>query len=353
MHASRRAFLFLRAATARFASFAGRPRFLAPLATAAPIDRGYVWGVAQSTDFVLAASIDGFLRVWSKQDGALVLEMKTPNDKPAITVAVQGMLAAVGTIGGSLFIIDLTTASVLHALEGHTSNAGSLIFSGNELVSGSYDTTIRFWDKISGRETLRIAAGASVMDLAAYENLLVAGLSDHTVRVFDRANGDPRDVLTEAEGEVNAVAIDAQRMVSGSRDKLVRIYAMPSFELVRVLGKHLSVVTSVALEGHRIVSGSRDKTVILWDARSGRALDVLEGHKDWVKSVSLFGLEVVSGSDDSTVRVWNAETGALIRELNGTEAVPSGSPAEVYLESPIEEVLGSSAEVETDLETAR
>ncbi|GBG34337.1 WD repeat-containing protein pop2 [Hondaea fermentalgiana] len=185
---------------------------------------------------------------------------------------------------------------------------------------------------MSGRETLRIDAGAVVWSVAAHENLLVAGLLNNTVRVFDRASGGPRHVLTEATGEVRAVAIDAQRMVSGSRDNKVRVYAVPSFQLVRVLEGHTLWVYSVALEGDRIVSGSADETVRLWDARSGDALHVLRGHSNTVFSVSLLGSEIVSGSDDKSVRIWDAETGASTRELDGWEAM-----------RPIEDVLGGPA----------
>ncbi|GBG16063.1 F-box/WD repeat-containing protein 7, partial [Hondaea fermentalgiana] len=240
--------------------------------------------------------------------------MNTPDNEVAITVAVQGNLTAVGTFGGGLFLVDLATA-YLHALQGHTNAVWSVIFDGDEIISGSEDQTVRVWDKISGRETLRIDVGAIIWSVAAHENLLVAGLGNSTVRVFDRASGGLRHVLTEATGEVTAVAIDAQRMVSGSADYKVRVYAVPSFQLVRVLG-HTDWVYSVALEGDRIVSGSRDNTVRVWDARSGDALHVLQGHSDFVNSVSLLGSEIVSGSDDGSVRIWDAETGASTRVLD-------------------------------------
>ncbi|GBG32387.1 F-box/WD repeat-containing protein 7 [Hondaea fermentalgiana] len=294
--------------------------------------RGNVYGVAQSADLVLAASWDGFLRAWSKKDGALVLEMKTPNDKPATRVAVQGKLAAVGTDYGGLFLVDLATASVVHALEGHTDHVESVIFDGNEIISGSDDDTIRVWDKASGQTRLRIDAGATVFGLAAHGDLLVAGLKDNTVRVFDRVSGDPRRVLREATGYARAVAIDAQRMVSGSRDKKVRVYAAPSLELVRVLEGHTRSVYSVALEGDRIVSGSWDNTVRVWDACSGDALHVLQGHADWVSSVALMGAEIVSGAGDKSVRVWDAKTGASTRVLDGSEA-----------KRPMAEALGAAA----------
>ncbi|GBG26668.1 WD repeat-containing protein pop2 [Hondaea fermentalgiana] len=199
---------------------------------------GYVWSVAQTADLVLAASGDDrCLRAWSKKDGALVLEMKTPDNREANAVAVQGKLAALGTVEGGLFLIDLATASVLHALQGHTGFVNSVIFDGDEIISGggSGDQTVRVWDKISGRETMRIDAEAEVNSVAAHENLLVAGLGDNTVRVFDRASGGPRHVLKEAAGKVYAVATDTQRMVSGSWDYKVRVYVMPSFHLVRFM----------------------------------------------------------------------------------------------------------------------
>ncbi|GBG32824.1 F-box/WD repeat-containing protein 7 [Hondaea fermentalgiana] len=299
-----------------------------------------VYGVAQTADLVLAASgnhltrNDGFLRAWSKKDGALVFEMKTPNNQEANTVAVQGKLAAVGTDAGGLLLIDLATATVLQTLQGHTGHVLSVIFDGNEIISGggAADKTIRVWDKISGLETLRIDVGARVGCLAVHEDLLVAGLGDYTVRVFDPASDDPRHVLTEATDWVRAVAIDAQRMVSGSDDNKVRVYGVPSFQLVRVLEGHTDWVYSVALEGDRILSGSNDHTVRVWDARNGDALHVLHGHSDTVYSVSFLGSEIVSGSGDNSVRIWDAETGASTRVLDGTEAV-----------RPIEEVLGATA----------
>ncbi|GBG32823.1 F-box/WD repeat-containing protein 7 [Hondaea fermentalgiana] len=305
-------------------------------------------GVAQTADVVLAASEDGYLRAWSKKDGALVLEMKTPDNSAAVSLAVQGNLAVVGTscyrkgfskteVPGGLFLIDLATASVLHALEGHTKSVLSVIFDGIEIISGSDDETILVWDKVSGQETVRIDAGATVWSVAAHENLLVTGLGNCTVRIFDRASGDPRHVLGEARGAVFAVAIDAQRMVSGSKDQKVRVYAVPSFKLLHVLRGHTNWVYSVALEGERIVSG----TVRVWDARDGMELRVLRGHGDTVRSLSLLGLEIVSGSHDRSVRIWDAETGASTRTFLGTEAV-----------RPIEEVLGATEAATEGLKAA-
>ncbi|GBG30858.1 WD repeat-containing protein pop2 [Hondaea fermentalgiana] len=282
--------------------------------------QGYVLGVAQTADLVLAVSDqDASLRAWSKE-GALVLEMQMPNKKPAYSVAAQGMLAAVGTRGGGLFLIDLSSATVLHALEGHTNNVWSVILDGDEVLSASYDKTIRVWDTVSGACTQTIHAEAAVRGLAANEDWIVAGLSDATVRVFDRASGDQRHKLREATGWVMSVALDNMYMVSGANDGKVRVYAVPSFTLVHVLEGHTATVSSVAIEGDSIVSGSDDKTVRLWNAHTGAQLRVLQGLSHYARSVSLLGSEIVSGSYGKSVRIWNANTGALKFALDGTEA---------------------------------
>ncbi|GBG30180.1 F-box/WD repeat-containing protein 7 [Hondaea fermentalgiana] len=313
--------------------------------------QGAVYDVAQTADLVLAASYsDKSLRAWSKKDGALVLEMKTPNNQEANTVAVQGMLAVVGTQRGGVFLVDLSTATVLYSFEGHTGDVTSVVMDGSKIMSGSSDMTIRIWDKISGENTLTIDVGTMVHELAIHENVLAAGLQDQTVRVFDQTCGDQLDVLTEANGEVFAVEINAQCLVSGSVDNNVRIYAVPSFEhvdliffeLVRVLRDHTWWVLSVALDGNFIVSGAMDDTIRVWNAPSGNILNwrpeqlhVLQGHSAQVYSVSLLGSEIVSGSADESVRIWDANTGLLKLELDGMEVT-----------RPIAENLASWTEVD-------
>ncbi|GBG27419.1 Rab family GTPase [Hondaea fermentalgiana] len=129
--------------------------------------QGFVRGVAQSADLVLAVSWDGYLRAWSKKDGALVLEMKTPNHNGAYAVAVQGNLAAVGTQEGGLFLIDLATASgaagktsVVRSLLGMAPVAEHLSTVGVELTRTDAESWGKSKDFDSGfeRQVCRVAA---------------------------------------------------------------------------------------------------------------------------------------------------------------------------------------------------
>ncbi|GBG33839.1 Vegetative incompatibility protein HET-E-1 [Hondaea fermentalgiana] len=277
-----------------------------------------VWSVAQSADLILAATRnDASVRAWSKDGRALVVDLKMP--QKTSSVALQGTLAAIGTQRGGLFLVDLLTSAILHSLQGHTEKVRTLVLRGTEVFSGSLDATIRAWNIVTGTCSKTISAGARVAGLAVQNDTIVAGLDDHTVRVFDRASGEQRHVLTEAKAAVTSVALDAKRLVSGAADNYARVYAVPSYELVHVLKGHTHVVASVSLQDDRIMSGSHDKSIRVWDAQNGDLVHVLQGDAGSVLTVNLLGSEITSGSEDSCVQIWEATTGALKCTLRGGE----------------------------------
>ena len=49
---------------------------------------------------------------------------------------------------------DANSGECLHILEGHTSVVSSVSFSGNRIVSGFFDRTVRVWDAMSGQQIL-------------------------------------------------------------------------------------------------------------------------------------------------------------------------------------------------------
>ncbi|GBG26114.1 WD repeat-containing protein wdr-5.1 [Hondaea fermentalgiana] len=288
---------------------------------------GDVLSVAQSPELIVAGS-DKSLRAWSRDGDRLVLAMLTPDKAQAWAVAVYGDLAVVGTGKGGLFIVDVCSSTVLHSLHGHANAVRSIVFEGEVILSGSEDGTIRLWRADNGQSLMTITVDSWVLGLAAQGDFIAAGLEDTSVHIFDRATGERKHILSDANDYVRSVAIDTTRLVSGSDDRIVRVYVVPSFELVHSLRGHSTWVLSVALQGERIVSGSADKTIRVWDARTGTQLSIMQAHSNWVKSVSLLDQEIVSGSLDRTVRVWDLETGTCKITLNGTE--PSGAAADVF-----------------------
>ncbi|KAH8662952.1 WD40-repeat-containing domain protein [Tricladium varicosporioides] len=250
------------------------------------------------------------------------------NEVSSVAFSPDGKQVVSGSYDGTVRLWDVVTGKqVLPALEGHTSLVTSVAFSpdGKQVVSGSYDNTVRLWDAATGKQVLPALEGhTSEVSSVAFSpdgKQVVSGSWDKTVRLWDVATG--KQVLPALEGhtsQVSSVAFspDGKQVVSGSWDKTVRLWdVVTGKQVLLALEGHTSLVTSVAFspDGKQVVSGSYDETVRLWDVATGKqVLPALEGHTNEVSSVAFSpdGKQVVSGSYDKTVRLWDVATGKQV-----------------------------------------
>ncbi|XP_054731615.1 F-box/WD repeat-containing protein 7 [Anastrepha obliqua] len=211
-------------------------------------------------------------------------------------------------------------------LKGHDDHVITCLqFSGNRIVSGSDDNTLKVWSAVSGR-CLRTLVGhtGGVWSSQMSGKIIISGSTDRTLKVWDMDTGQCLHTLLGHTSTVRCMHLHGNKVVSGSRDATLRVWDIEQGSCLHVLVGHLAAVRCVQYDGKLIVSGAYDYMVKIWHPERQECLHTLSGHTNRVYSLQFDGTHVVSGSLDTSIRVWDVETGNCKHTLMGHQSLTSG-----------------------------
>ncbi|XP_067948021.1 F-box/WD repeat-containing protein 7-like isoform X2 [Watersipora subatra] len=224
-----------------------------------------------------------------------------------------------GSDDNTLKVWDVETAQCLRTLVGHTGGVWSSQMRDNIVISGSTDRTLRVWDTETG-ECMHTLHGhtSTVRCMHLHKNIVVSGSRDATLRMWDISNGECVHVLIGHVAAVRCVQYDGKKVVSGAYDYTVRVWDPITQACIHILQGHTNRVYSLQFDGKHIVSGSLDTSIRVWDVDSGTCLHTLTGHQSLTSGMEIQDGLLVSGNADSTVKVWDINTGTCLQTLTGT-----------------------------------
>ncbi|ETO22761.1 mycorrhiza-induced NACHT/WD40-repeat domain protein, NWD [Reticulomyxa filosa] len=231
-------------------------------------------------------------------------------------------------------IWNIKSGKEIRILEGHFDDVNNVKFStkenskdiqimlqvlnfspcGRNIVSGSWDGTIRFWDVNSGQEIKILEGHSSVINDVHFSpdgQTVVSSSKDQTVVIWDVKSGKKIIELENHSHNVTRAQFssDALSVVSCSRDKTILIWNVKSGTVEQQLDGHNSAVNDVKFspDGQTIVSCSESKTIRLWDVKFGMEIQKLQWHSNYVTGVdfSSDGNAIASCSIDKTIRLWD------------------------------------------------
>jgi division protein 1 len=137
----------------------------------------------------------------------------------------------------------------LFTLEAHVDEITALHFTGDTLISGSADKTLRQWDLVKGRcvQTL------DVMWAAAQASATI-GSNEGAWRQTNR--------LPDASADfVGAVQVFDAALACGTADGMVRLWDLRSGQVHRSLVGHTGPVTCLQFDDVHLVTGSLDRSI--------------------------------------------------------------------------------------------
>jgi hypothetical protein len=143
---------------------------------------------------------------------------------------------------------------------------------GRSVVTTSFDSTVRVWDRATGRQLATFDLGASSWFPAQFSpdgNLILVTTLDGKVRVLPwRAGGKPAVVSSGQSVNRAAFGPDGDRVLTGHNDGTARVWALGTAKPLAVLppsskeNRIDSVASSPA--GNLVATGSDDGTARLW-----------------------------------------------------------------------------------------
>jgi hypothetical protein len=119
---------------------------------------------------------------------------------------------------------------------------------------------------------------------------VLTGSWDYSVRLWDLPTQRELKLFDEHVASVNGVAFvpGTSFALSGSWDATLKLWDLGSGKLVRSFEGHKANVAAVAVsrDGKRAASASWDRSIAIWDIATGRLLRSLNGHTANVMSVA-------------------------------------------------------------------
>lgn len=285
-------------------------------------------------------------------------------------------LIAIGLRSHDIIVLDEVTGTCTFVLSGHYGPVGSLAFSsgGTFLVSGSADSTIKYWDVQTGGvvktfygQTGWVRAVAISPDLTT----IVSGSDDGTVCLRDVQTGECRCVMNEYYGSVSSVSFsptNTRSFLFASEDHTVRELDLDGCQIGHTFeGDHVAFspdgsrfvswrggVVTVRASGSgtvvselqvsrsdlqhcclspdgKLVAGAFFHTINVWDITSPDPclIETFVGHTGYITSLVFSSSFLISSSVDKSIKFWRISA-------SSTDLVPTGLEHTPPTSTPIE-----------------
>src|SRR5262245_8371166 len=197
---------------------------------------------------------------------------------------------------------------------------------GQSFASCGADNTVKIWDVPLNKPLRDLAMTDSVTATAtsADGKSIAAGARDGSIKVWNAADAKESFRMTGHVGAVTglAYAANAPLLASCGVDGTLRFWNPATGQVVAMVGAHATPVHALALSANAAYTAASDGSVKIWQLPPVTSKP-LAGHQDTVRvlAMSADGATVVTGSADKNVRVFNTESGQVQKTLTSPNAV--------------------------------
>ena len=200
---------------------------------------------------------------------------------------------------------------------------------GKRIASSS---PIRIWDTETGGLVQEISipnsfTGIRYVSFGRDDSTIIAH-DIRTIYVLDSQKGTELLRIKIPDLLFSSVGVSPVEdiIASSSSDNIIRIWDSKSGKMIRSIGKTGNVLSiDFSSDGKELVTASDDTTIRIWDIKTGEEIRRIEGNFIKCNSVSFShnGQKIVSSHEDNTIRIWDVSTGREIRNLKDSSLLVS------------------------------
>ncbi|MCJ1387929.1 hypothetical protein MMC18_000772 [Xylographa bjoerkii] len=221
----------------------------------------------------------------------------------------------IGLSDGKIHVFD-TNGGHVHSLLEPTGSVWALAAFQNTLLNGGKDGSVRVWDMISGTQ-LRTLQGHSSLIRSLYwaqypdhqaKHYAASGSSDGQIRIWDVNSGHCIHVLLGHEATVYRLETHGDILVSTSRDCTARIWCLGTGKCLFTLRGHSSSVMSLVVERQRVITSGLDGEVRLWSLADGSLIALLARHTSPINNLSMHASTIIASTANGWLFAWSLIT---------------------------------------------
>lgn len=291
-------------------------------------------------DRIVVADDRGAISLYDRQRGSLLSTLYEAQ-AAVFVLAVREELMAAGTAEGEVLVFNLDTKALQARLVGHQGRVLALVFSasGDQVVSGGQDGTLRFWDLQQKKPKARVvpAHQGAVTSLALLPRggVIVSGGEDRMVRRWRLDEASQMPGVWTVPSPVSALAVSREdRVAVGDTEGTSTIWQLgvrnPLWRFADdAKGKAVAVVSGLFFspQGMKLISASTDGLLRVWNTPQQPAVSSLRDHDGAVTIMewSPDGRRILTAGADRHLRVYDVNTQATIHDLQDEEAAAAAA----------------------------
>lgn len=283
---------------------------------------------------MVTSSVDSTIKVWRKETGELIKEIRQPSGVAYMDLSAEGKYAVTGSYDNVVRLWDINDGIIVKEYKGHAGTVWHVAISNDnkKIASGDNDGVVNIWDIESGNLLHRLTGHKRIVWSVKFspDGTQVASSSfDFTVKLWNAADGK---LIWDNQGHKETVvdlafSHDGKMLASTSDDKTIKIWNVAEQKLIRTMkvAEHVQAV-AFSPDDKRLMTGGRDKPMIgeflqeifgdsrfnpgvsarLWNVQTGELLQTFSSHGNDVNDVAYShdGRWVATASADKTVEIW-------------------------------------------------